>query len=77
MQPGIISQKDFRAQGVVKTEETSIKGNEPDKYGNGANTGVCCEDSQGQNANRTEGRTVTPYTEKCVKDDQVSIQSKE
>ena len=77
MQLGIINQKGCRDLGVVKTEETSIKGMEADKSGKGANTGLFYEDSQGQNVNRTEGKTATPYTEKCLRDDEVSIQSKE
>ena len=47
MQPGITSQKSCRDLGVVKTEETSIKGMEADKSGKGANTGLFYEDSQG------------------------------
>ena len=46
MQLGIINQKGCRDLGVVKTEETSIKGMEADKSGKGANTGLFCEDSQ-------------------------------
>jgi hypothetical protein len=73
MQPGIISKKGCRDLGVVKTEETSIKRIEADKSENGANTRLFCEDSQGQFANMTEGKTVTPYSEKRLRDDEISI----